>query len=85
MRTILSIYLHDFLNFSETTAAALFHAFAALCYFTPVVGAMIADGLLGKFKTILYISMIYAAGQIVLTFGAIDYGSVTTSRYFKYC
>ena len=48
MRTILSIYLVDFLLFSETVSASLYHGFAAMCYFTPVIGAIIADSFLGN-------------------------------------
>lgn len=39
-------------------------------YFFPVFGAMLADSLLGKFKTIFYVSMIYAIGNIVLALAA---------------
>ena len=34
-------------------------------------GAIIADSFVGKFRTIFYISIVYAIGQIVLTVGAI--------------
>ena len=49
----------------------LFHGFNFLCYFTPLLGAIIADSFLGKFRTILYLATIYAIGEIVLTIGAI--------------
>lgn len=74
MRTILVIYLSDFLQFSETNATVFYHLFVSLCYYTPVIGAIIADSFLGKFKTIFYISIIYAIGQVVLTIGATDMG-----------
>lgn len=41
-----------------------------LCYFTPIFGAMLADSLLGKFNTILYVSILYAAGNVVLALAA---------------
>lgn len=65
----------DFLDFGETTASVIYHAFVALCYFTPVIGAILADSFLGKFRTIFYISIIYAIGQIVLTVGATDFSN----------
>ena len=34
-------------------------------------GAIIADSFVGKFRTIFYISIVYALGQIILTIGAI--------------
>ena len=49
----------------------IYHAFVAMCYFTPVIGAILADSFFGKFRTIFYISIIYAIGQIVLTIGSI--------------
>lgn len=42
-----------------------------LAYFFPLFGAVIADGFLGKYKTTIYISMIYATGGIVLSLAAI--------------
>ena len=41
-----------------------------LAYFTPVIGAIIADSWLGKFRTILYLSILYACGGIILSLGA---------------
>lgn len=46
----LVIYLTDALLFDDNTATAIYHSFVVLCYFTPLFGAMIADGWLGKFK-----------------------------------
>ena len=40
------------------------------CYFTPIFGAMIADMFLGKFKTIVYISIIYILGHVLKTVAA---------------
>lgn len=34
-------------------------------------GAIIADSFVGKFRTIFYISIVYAIGQVVLTIGSI--------------
>lgn len=39
-------------------------------YFFPIFGAMLADSWLGKFKTIFYVSIIYAIGNIVLAMAA---------------
>ncbi|XP_015602452.1 solute carrier family 15 member 2 isoform X3 [Cephus cinctus] len=41
-----------------------------LCYFVPVVGAILADSYLGRFRTILYFSIIYAIGNILMCFAA---------------
>ena len=68
---MLSLFLHQVLGFSEDTATILYHAFTALCYFTPIFGAILADSFFGKYRTIFYISLVYALGQIVLTLGAV--------------
>ncbi len=47
---ILVIYLNLALGFNENTSTAIYHTFNVLCYFTPLLGAIIADGWLGKYK-----------------------------------
>jgi POT family proton-dependent oligopeptide transporter len=42
------------------------HLFIAGVYALPMIGAILSDRLLGKYKTILYISLIYCAGHGVL-------------------
>ncbi|XP_065160310.1 peptide transporter family 1-like isoform X2 [Atheta coriaria] len=70
MRTILSIYITDMLLYSESDAKIIFHAFTVLVYFFPLFGAMLADSYLGKFKTIFYVSIVYACGNIILALAA---------------
>lgn len=71
MKAILSIYLSKKLKFSEDDATVIYHTFSCFCYFTPILGAMIADQLLGKFKTIVYISIIYVLGHLLKTLAAV--------------
>lgn len=35
-------------------------------YFFPLLGAILSDSYLGKFRTIFYVSIIYAAGSVLL-------------------
>lgn len=42
------------------------HFFITLAYFTPVLGGLIADWFLGKYRTILYISLFYCVGHACL-------------------
>ncbi|OWK62907.1 Solute carrier family 15 member 1 [Lonchura striata] len=72
MKTVLTLYFTRFLHWEDNFATAIYHTFVALCYLTPILGAMIADSWLGKFKTILYLSIVYAIGQIVLSVGSIN-------------
>ena len=68
---VLAFFFKQVLGFDENFSTLLYHLFTALCYFTPMFGAVIADSFVGKFRTIFYISIVYAIGQIVLTIGAI--------------
>ncbi|KAH8245515.1 hypothetical protein KR032_011206, partial [Drosophila birchii] len=71
MRTVLVLYLSRVLGYSDDTATVVFHIFTMFVYFLCVFGAIISDSWLGKFKTILYLSMVYICGSILLTLGAI--------------
>ncbi|KAI8139324.1 POT family-domain-containing protein [Fennellomyces sp. T-0311] len=53
------------------TATALTTFFQFWCYVTPIIGAVIADQYLGKYKAILYFSIIYFVGLLILTCTAI--------------
>jgi len=66
MRAILVIYLVEWLQFSDSTATAVYHSFVMTCYFTPIFGAVLADSYIGKYKTILYLSVIYCLGNVVM-------------------
>lgn len=44
------------------------HLFNTLVYFLPVLGGVLADWYLGKYKTILYLSFVYCAGNACLAF-----------------
>lgn len=80
MRAILYMYLaalyvqfaaESALSKAETDAAkskatAVTHLFMAGVYAFPMIGAILADRLLGKYKVILWVSLIYCAGHAVL-------------------
>ncbi|NXP34539.1 S15A1 protein, partial [Leiothrix lutea] len=72
MKAVLTLYFTRFLHWDDNFATAIYHTFVALCYLTPILGAIIADSWLGKFKTILYLSIVYAIGQTVLSVGSIS-------------
>jgi len=45
-----------------------FHLFVSAVYFTPLFGALISDIWLGKYRTILYFSVLYCFGFFALAF-----------------
>ncbi len=76
MRAILTMYLARVLYLkhpifgsdAETFAQSHYHLFNAAVYAFPMIGAVIADRLLGKFHVILYLSLVYCAGHACLAF-----------------
>jgi POT family proton-dependent oligopeptide transporter len=51
----------------QQTATALTTFFQFWCYITPILGAIVADQYLGKYRSILLFSIIYFLGLIILT------------------
>ncbi|XP_076974292.1 solute carrier family 15 member 2 [Tamandua tetradactyla] len=71
MKAVLTLYFLYFLHWNEDTSTSVYHAFSSLCYFTPILGAAIADSWLGKFKTIIYLSLVYVLGHVIKSLGAL--------------
>uniref|UniRef100_A0A671Z0W4 Solute carrier family 15 member 1 n=1 Tax=Sparus aurata TaxID=8175 RepID=A0A671Z0W4_SPAAU len=71
MRAVLVLYFKYFLQWDDDFATTIYHTFVALCYLTPILGAIVADSWLGKFKTIVYLSLVYTLGQIIMAISAI--------------
>uniref|UniRef100_A0A8C9BS29 Solute carrier family 15 member 2 n=1 Tax=Phocoena sinus TaxID=42100 RepID=A0A8C9BS29_PHOSS len=57
MKAVLTLYFLYFLHWSEDTSTSVYHAFSSLCYFTPILGAAIADSWLGKFKVLSMVGL----------------------------
>ena len=78
MRAILVIFMTQYLTdmsgksdtMPEQEAQAHFHLFVSAVYFTPILGAFLSDGLLGKYRTIMALSLVYCLGHFAL---AIDH------------
>ncbi|QKG54556.1 POT family MFS transporter [Hymenobacter sp. BRD67] len=51
---------------AEARANDFVHSFAALGYALPVLGALLADWVLGKYRVILYLSVFYCGGHALL-------------------
>ena len=68
---ILGFYFTQILVYPEAAATREISNWQTVTYFTPLLGAIIADSYLGKFRTILILSIVYALGQIALTLAAV--------------
>ncbi len=58
----------------ESKAIENYHFFTTAVYFTPIFGALIADILLGKYLTIISLSIVYCAGHGVLALMGVNDG-----------
>ena len=47
-------------------ASGMQNYFQFWCYVTPIIGAIVADQFLGRYKTIMYFSVVYIVGLIIL-------------------
>jgi POT family proton-dependent oligopeptide transporter len=74
MRAILVVFMTQYLmdasgNLTPMTAneaTGYFHLFVSITYFTPFLGALLADGVLGKYRTIILLSFVYCLGHFCL-------------------
>lgn len=74
MRSILTVFMIQILLFQEAKATSVYHLFAGVCYLTPLLGAWISDRIWGKYKTILYLSLVYCLGHAVLAIWETEMG-----------
>lgn len=58
-------------NPGADTATIIYHSFIAVAYFVPLIGGIVADSWLGKYKTILYLSLVYVVGTLFNALSAI--------------
>uniref|UniRef100_A0A915J5V9 Major facilitator superfamily (MFS) profile domain-containing protein n=1 Tax=Romanomermis culicivorax TaxID=13658 RepID=A0A915J5V9_ROMCU len=76
MRAVLTFYLMAHHSLDESAAKLIFHLFVSIAYFTPLLGSILADGFLGRFKVILYFSVLYCVGHVLLTLGSLPIGNL---------
>lgn len=78
MRAILQVFMTKYLHYmvdgqvgtplSGAAATERYHQFVAATYFFPIFGALLSDVLIGKYRTILWLSMVYCLGHLALAF-----------------
>ena len=76
IRSIMTVFMTKYLVdasghsavMSNDEAGAWSHTFVAAVYFLPIFGALLSDGVLGKYRTIVYLSIVYCLGHLSLAF-----------------
>lgn len=76
MRSILTVFLVAYFfnpaanpalsTIADAKANELTHLFVTLAYFMPMIGGIAADWFFGKYKVILYVSIFYSLGTLIL-------------------
>ncbi|MCA9178308.1 MAG: POT family MFS transporter [Planctomycetales bacterium] len=76
MRTILVVFMTRYLHYmvdgqvgaemSKAEANEYYHNFVAATYFFPVLGSILSDIFVGKYRTILWLSIVYCGGHLAL-------------------
>ncbi len=74
LKSILVIYMTQYLmgrdgalaTMGEHEASKWYHLFVSANYFLPALGAIVADVFFGKYRTIFWLSLVYAVGCVAL-------------------
>jgi POT family proton-dependent oligopeptide transporter len=66
MRSILTVYMAQWLTLPEHDAEANYHLFVTACYLMPLVGGWLADRVWGRYRVILWLSLGYVLGHATL-------------------
>lgn len=66
MKAILIVFMTSYLKMSENESTIWLHTFGIGVYWFPIIGAIIAEVFLGKYKTIMSLSIVYVLGHLVL-------------------
>ncbi len=56
----------NFDTMTDNEATYWYHLFTSAVYYTPILGAILSDAFLGKYRTILILSIIYCMGHFTL-------------------
>ena len=75
MKAVLAVFMVQYLHLmdgrgaghmNEAEATANVHLFNGAVYLTPLLGALLADVFAGKYRTIVWLSLVYCAGHAAL-------------------
>ncbi len=74
MNSVLVVFMTKYLmnsagqpdHMDDAQADGWYHLFVSCAYFLPVLGAFLADAIIGKYRTILILSIVYCFGHFTL-------------------
>jgi proton-dependent oligopeptide transporter, POT family len=78
MRALLVYYMTKQLMMEQGTSSLVYGTYTACAYFTPLIGGLIADRLLGKKRAIIIGGSVMALGHFMMTFEPLFYVALAT-------
>src|SRR6201995_4581599 len=89
MNSILTIFMTKYLVdkmghlsvMPANIAEAWYHTFVVVLYFLPLLGAILADAFFGKFKVVLWLSVVYCLGHATLALMGTSVAHMMEPRY----
>jgi POT family proton-dependent oligopeptide transporter len=70
---------------ADAKANEMSHLFVTLAYFMPLVGAIMADWFFGKYRVILFVSVLYTIGHLILSVSGSSYTIFSTGLIVIAC
>lgn len=70
---------------ADAKANEMSHLFVTLAYFMPIVGAIMADWFFGKYRVILFVSILYTLGHFILSVSDNSYTLFSTGLVIIAC
>ncbi len=70
LKAILALYLRNVRDFDADGATTVVHTFVMLAYAMTLFGGWLSDSFLGKFRTVVYLSLVYVLGGALLSITA---------------
>ncbi len=78
MRALLVYYMTKQLMMEQGTSSLIYGTYTACAFFTPLIGGLIADRLLGKKRAIIIGGSVMALGHFMMTFEPLFYVALAT-------
>ena len=78
MRALLVFYMTKELLISQERSSFIYGTYTACAYFTPIVGGVVADRLLGKRRAVIVGASVMAAGHFMMAFEPLFYAALAT-------
>ncbi|TLU73582.1 peptide MFS transporter [Lichenicoccus roseus] len=78
MRALLVFYMVKELMLTQTASSFIYGAYTSAAYFTPIIGGILSDRILGRRRAIIIGGSIMAAGHFMMTFEPLFYFGLLT-------